>query len=282
MRTGKRELAKWELGMPRPNLAREALDRHALERDALNILQPHACTSGVQRVDQQAGLDIAAVAPARVDAVCLEAPEEFSAQRSAEPESLSDETLLLAYRDQGDRASLDALVRRYQHELYSFLRRYLGDDGLAEDAFQLTFLQVHKKAALFDGARRFRPWLYSVATNQAIDLKRREKRRRHRSLDISGTTSDLRETTQASALPDHREVGPDPLIMNEQTESIRAALDELGEPGRSAVELVYLQGLQYRDAALVLDVPVGTVKSRVHTAIRKLADIWKRTVKSVD
>ena len=197
-------------------------------------------------------------------------------------ESQSDEALLMAYCEQGDRASLERLIRRYQHELYSYLRRYLGDDGLAEDAFQLTFLQVHKKAALFDSARRFRPWLYGVATNQAIDLKRREKRRRHRSLDILATTADLRETTHASALPDYRQSTTDPLVATEQTESIRAALDELGEPGRSAIELVYLQGMQYRDAALILDVPVGTVKSRVHTAIRKLADIWKRSVKSID
>src|SRR5690349_8120203 len=97
--------------------------------------------------------------------------------------SVSDEVLLMAFRDHNDRAALESLIRRYQTELYSFLRRYLGDDALAEDAFQLTFLQVHKKAALFDTTRRFRPWLYSVATNQAIDLKRREKRRRHRSLD---------------------------------------------------------------------------------------------------
>ncbi|MGN6543424.1 MAG: RNA polymerase sigma factor [Aureliella sp.] len=201
-----------------------------------------------------------------------------SPAEAASRECTSDEELLLAYRDGSDLTGLETLVQRYQHELYSFLRRYLGDDALAEDAFQLTFLQVHKKAALFDGTRRFRPWLYGVATNQAIDLKRREKRRRHRSLDVPGTNADLRESTHASALPDPREDAIDPLIASEQSEQIRAALDELGEPGRSALELVYLQGMQYRDAAAVLNVPVGTVKSRVHTAIRKLADIWKRTV----
>ena len=196
-------------------------------------------------------------------------------------EEMSDEALLIAYRDSADRASLEALVRRYQLELFRYLRRYLGDDALAEDAFQLTFLQVHKKAALFDSSRRFRPWLYGVATNQAIDLKRREKRRRHRSLDVLGngpTTGDVRESTHANSLPDHRQTEQDTLVVQEQSQQIRAALDELGEPGRSAVELVFLQGMQYRDAAEVLDVPVGTVKSRVHTAIRKLADIWKRTV----
>ena len=57
---------------------------------------------------------------------------------------------------------------------------------------------------------------------------------------------------------------------------MEAAIEEVGEPGRSALELVYLQGLPYRDAAEVLDVPVGTVKSRVHSAIRKLSAIWQR------
>jgi RNA polymerase sigma-70 factor, ECF subfamily len=193
-------------------------------------------------------------------------------------ETQSDEWLLIAYKEQGDRDCLETLIRRYQVELYSFLRRYLGDDALAEDAFQLTFLRVHEKASLFDNSRRVRPWLYGVATYQAIDLKRREKRRRHHSLDLSCDQSDLRETTQAGMLPDHRQSDVDPLEAQEQTARIRAALDELGEPGRSALELVYLQGLQYRDAAEILNVPVGTVKSRVHTAIRKLTDIWKRKV----
>lgn len=200
--------------------------------------------------------------------------QETNAETSAET---SDEDLLLAYREHGDRGSLETLVVRYQRELFSFLRRYLGDDVLAEDAFQLTFLQVHKKAALFDSSRKFRPWLYGVATNQAIDLQRREKRRRHRSLDVQVSGTESRESTQSSSLPDHRH-SEDILIVQEQSQQIRAALDEIGEPGRSALELVYLQGMQYRDAAEILDIPVGTVKSRVHTAIRKLADIWKRTV----
>ncbi|MFO1066406.1 MAG: sigma-70 family RNA polymerase sigma factor [Pirellulales bacterium] len=203
--------------------------------------------------------------------------EVASLLAAVELESMSDEALLLAYRDQRDRACLEALIRRYQVELYSFLRRYLGEEALAEDAFQMTFLRVHEKAALFDSSRRFRPWLYGVATNQAIDLKRREKRRRHHSLDLTCDQPDLRESSQAGALPDHRQSDVDPLEAQEQTEKIRAALDELGEPGRSALELVYLQGLQYKDAADILDVPVGTVKSRVHTAIRKLTAIWKRT-----
>ncbi len=95
----------------------------------------------------------------------------------------SDEKLLLAYRDEGDRQAFDQLVHRYERELFSYLRRYLGDASMAEDAFQTTFLQVHLKCDQFEEGRKFRPWLYTIATNQAIDAQRRNKRHRNVSLD---------------------------------------------------------------------------------------------------
>lgn len=191
-------------------------------------------------------------------------------------QNASDEILLANFVEQQDRASFELLVRRYQREIYNYLRRYLADDELAEDAFQLTFVRVYQKADQFDLSRRFRPWLYSVATNQAIDLQRRDKRRACQSLDIHSTPTDARSSSYAAAIPDHRQPGEDPLETEEFRERMRLSVEQIGEPGRSALELVYLQGLPYKDAAEVLDVPVGTVKSRVHAAIRKLAVVWER------
>ena len=195
-------------------------------------------------------------------------------------EAVADEELLQQFVEQGDRRSLETLIRRYQHELYNYLRHYLADDNLAEDVFQLTFVNVYRKAGQFDLTRRFRPWLYSVATHQAIDLKRREKRRVHQSLDVTSDPSGARISTAAAALPDYRQPAGDPLVEDELRDGLRAAIEQIGEPGRSALELIYLQGLAYRDAAEVLNVPVGTVKSRVHAAIRKLSAIWQRTTDS--
>src|SRR5690606_12984162 len=96
---------------------------------------------------------------------------------------LSDEALLERARTGGDRAAFAVLVERYERELYSYLRRYLNDAELAEDAFQMTFLQVHLKCDQFDGERKFKPWLYKLATHQAIDSQRRNKRHRGLSLD---------------------------------------------------------------------------------------------------
>ena len=189
---------------------------------------------------------------------------------------VSDEELLRRFHEFGERNSFELLVKRYEYEIYNYLRRYLGDDTLAEDAFQTTFLRVYQKSDQFDAARRFRPWLYGIATNQAIDLKRRSKRQEHQSLDSKLLHYENSESTHASAVADYRQSNQDPLVAAEFSSFVQSALDELGEPGRSAVELVHLQGLAYREAAEILEVPVGTVKSRVHTALRKLAIIWQR------
>ena len=85
----------------------------------------------------------------------------------------TDVELLLAFRASGDEKLFARLVKRYERELYNYLRRFLGDAAIAEDAFQQTFLHVYMKCEQFDAKRRFRPWLYTVATNSAIDLQRR-------------------------------------------------------------------------------------------------------------
>ena len=96
---------------------------------------------------------------------------------------LSDEELLLEYRDHGNRPAFEELVHRYEKELYGYLRNYLGDPEMAEDVFQQTFLQIYLKCDQFEPERKLRPWLYAVATNQAIDHQRRYGRHRMASLD---------------------------------------------------------------------------------------------------
>lgn len=191
---------------------------------------------------------------------------------------LADEALMQRFVEAGDRSCFEVLLRRYQHELYSYLRRYLGDDELAEDAFQLTFVRVFQRGDQFDASRRFRPWLYGIATYQAIDLKRRNKRRTICSLDAPTRSNGDHASTNASLIADHRTADVDLLEQAELRDQINAALELVGEPGRSALELIYLQGMAYRDAAEALNIPVGTVKSRVHSAIRKLGTAWNRIV----
>lgn len=191
---------------------------------------------------------------------------------------LTDEELLLQYRKTGRRELFTQLVHRFERELYSYLRRYLGDAEMAEDAFQGTFLQVHLKCDTFEQGRKVRPWLYTIATNQAIDAQRRSKRHRMVSLDRVGGGDEGEEVGRLIDLLVSD--GPDPLAQITQLERcqwVRDALSELSEEMQSVVHLVYYQGMKYREAAEVLSIPVGTVKSRLHAAILRLFEYWKST-----
>src|SRR5207244_1471298 len=94
---------------------------------------------------------------------------------SSSGSDVSDEELLAQFR-QGVGEAFGVLVRRYEGELYGYLRRYLGDRDLADDVFQNTFLQLYTKIHQYETGRPVRPWLYAIATNQAIDALRRQNR----------------------------------------------------------------------------------------------------------
>lgn len=186
----------------------------------------------------------------------------------------SDEELLLRLQ-RGDRTALDPLVRRYERELYGYLCRYLGDEELAEDVFQNTFLQVFVKIEQYEAGRAARPWLYAIATHQAIDALRRRQRQRDRvCLQEDRTASDddsMRSSWEWAA----EEGSVDPLDLLERAEQqrlVRQAVSQLPELLRQVVLLVYFQGLKYQEAAEVLGIPLGTVKSRLHAALRKLME----------
>ena len=190
----------------------------------------------------------------------------------------TDEQLLLGYRSRGDRLAFSELVHRYERELFGYLRHYLGDAEQAEDVFQQTFLQVHLKCEQFEPGRKVRPWLYTIATNQAIDLQRRNRRHRMASLDrrIGGDSED--EAGALGQLLASPEPGPTQQAESaESRQQVRRAVASLPEPARQVVVLVYFQGLKYREAADVLSIPVGTVKSRLHTAIQKLSETLTTT-----
>jgi len=187
----------------------------------------------------------------------------------------SDEELLLSYRDHGDRRAFAVLVERYERELYSYLRRYLGNAAMAEDAFQATFLQVHLKCSQFEEGRKVRPWLYTIATNQAIDAQRRNRRHRMVSLDRR-SSNEAEDLGSLMELLTSKETNPvSSLEAEERKNWIQKAVADLPASLRTAVTMIYYQGLKYREAADALGVPVGTVKSRLHTAILKLADAWQ-------
>ena len=184
----------------------------------------------------------------------------------------TDESLLAAY-EEGNRAAFRALIGRYQEELLHFLIRFLGSRAAAEDVFQETFLQVHLSASTFDPARRLRPWLFTIAANKARDHHRKHGRRQHVSLSASiggdgdgQTFVDLMQTD----LP-----GPaSPVLDAERSRLVKTVVDSLAPHLREILLLSYFQRMSYTQIAETLEIPLGTVKSRLHAAVATFARAW--------
>ena len=198
--------------------------------------------------------------------------QEFSAELATE---LADEQLVEAYLRDRHEKHFEILMRRYERELFTFLRRFLGNAQHAEDVFQGTFLSVHLRIEQFEPGKRFRPWLYAIASNKAIDFMRRNKRHQMASLDstVQHAESDESMVSRLSSQ------GPSPdeqAIRSETNAKVREAVGQLSESTQQLIQLAFYQGLKYADIAEILDIPVGTVKSRVFTAMRKLNEIWMR------
>ena len=130
---------------------------------------------------------------------------------------------------------------------------------------------MHLKCRSFDRRRRFRPWLYRIATNRAIDLLRRD--RRHNAVSLNAGTSDRgsSEGLTDRDILSFRDAGPsEQLEAAEDRQRIRSVVNEFPTRLKGVLDLVMFQGLKYREAADALRIPLGSVKSRMHEAVVRL------------
>lgn len=186
----------------------------------------------------------------------------------------TDEQLLADFRA-GNAAAFGQLVERYQRELYHFLVRFLGDHSAAEDVFQETFLQVHQSIGQFDLQRRFRPWLFTIAANKARDLIRSQSRRPTSPLQATmGSGED--EGAEYIDLMQSVDAGPDePLERQELQQMVQKAVMGMPDHLREILLLSYFHQFPYKQISDILDIPLGTVKSRLHAAVAYFAHAWK-------
>ena len=172
---------------------------------------------------------------------------------------LSDEALL-AQIARGDEAALAELYDRFGRIAYGLAARILRDQALAEDAVQDAFLGAWRTAAAFDPKRgTASTWLMTMVHRRAVDLVRREDRRKTSQLDDAPVAST--ETTDEQA------------AMREERRRVQAALAQLPADQREALELAYYGGLTQSELAERLGVPLGTVKSRMFAGLAKLRDL---------
>jgi RNA polymerase sigma-70 factor (ECF subfamily) len=191
----------------------------------------------------------------------------------------TDEQLLDAYRN-GDGPAFRALIQRHQDDLIRFLLRLTGDRQTAEDVFQETFLQVHISADTFDATRRFKPWLFTIAANKARDMLRKKVRRQE--VDLSAPVSrdaGARGGEGGQTFVDLMEVdvpSPDEGLQDQERDQlVQKAVDRMPPSLKEILLLAYFQRLSYAQIAEELDIPLGTVKSRLHSAVASFAKHWQ-------
>jgi RNA polymerase sigma-70 factor (ECF subfamily) len=187
----------------------------------------------------------------------------------------SDETLLQSHID-GDPRALEHLIRRHSGELHGFLTRFLGSSAAADDVFQETFLQVHLSAEAFDSERQFKPWLYTIAANKARDFHRKRKRRAMVSLSAPVAESGGSETPLSSMIEADGPSPDAPVEAHDEAAAVKAVVDELPEHHREILALSYFQRMSYQQMSEVLQIPLGTVKSRLHAAVGLFSERWRR------
>lgn len=187
-------------------------------------------------------------------------------------ETKSDVELLTEHLA-GKPGAFEKLVSRYSDELYGFLCRFVGNAAAAEDILQDAFVQVHLAADSFDTERPFKPWLYTIAANKARDYLRARARRQVYSLDSGGLGED--GPTAAQMVESVDESLAEQVADDEQRKAVREVVDQMPERLRLVLVLGYFQQLPYAQIAEILDIPVGTVKSRLHAAVKHFARLWK-------
>jgi RNA polymerase sigma-70 factor (ECF subfamily) len=168
----------------------------------------------------------------------------------------------------GEEAAYRELVGRLEKPLLAFIRRYVGEDNLAEDFFQETFVRVVRKLGEFQPEASLTTWIFTIARNLCLDHLK--AKRRHREVSMDAGDGGDRDTDFREALPSPGS-GPGTLAEGlEDSARLRAAMAELAEPKREALVLRIFSGLSYAEIARITDAPVGTVKFRVHDAIQEL------------
>ena len=175
------------------------------------------------------------------------------------------EAELIARALKDDLSAFNALVLMHQDGLYGWVLSLVGDEALAEDLTQAAFITAYEKLASYRGGS-YRSWLFTIARNRSIDAMRRQKRYPSLSLDATGED----EHSLYSSLPDRSPLPEEILEAKEQAGTIARLIQRLPVVFQQVLQLIDIEEFDYQEAAEVLGLPLGTVKSRLARARLRL------------
>ncbi|MBN2365670.1 MAG: sigma-70 family RNA polymerase sigma factor [Calditrichaeota bacterium] len=182
--------------------------------------------------------------------------------------TVSDEQLIARFQ-LGDVQAYDILVRRYKDQLLNFVYRFVGNRTDAEDIVQETFLRVYKNKHMYKEIAKFSTWVYTIAGNLAKTELRRRKR--HKIFSVSNFVNEERDYD----IPDKSHSPEKKVDSTIQEDIIQKAIEKLPSKFREVIILRDIQGFAYEEISQILDIPLGTVKSRVNRGRLKLQEDLK-------
>jgi len=189
-------------------------------------------------------------------------------------EQKAEKQLMMRYLE-GDKDAFQDIVTLYKNQLYAFLRRFLNRDDLIDEVFQETFLQLYRSKDTFDTTKPLRPWLFTIAANKARDLLRKRQRSEAVSLTTMAEPTELSIDDVVNTLQSYEITPHDEAEKAERARQVRHLIANMPENLREILILAYFEQFSYKQMAEILSIPIGTVKSRLHTAVVHFTKKWK-------
>lgn len=184
--------------------------------------------------------------------------------------SATEDLMLIERAQGGDRSAFDTLVRNYERRAYQYAFRLTRNEDMAADVVSDAFVRVYSALKSFRGQSAFGTWLYRIVTNCYLDRKKRNKDSRNVSLDSNFDAEVPGVERQVSDGAD----GPSELAeRSAREESVQAALESMPDYQKAMLVMYHVEALSYEDIAEALDLPIGTVKSRLNRARVALRDL---------
>ncbi|MBN1391800.1 MAG: sigma-70 family RNA polymerase sigma factor [Sedimentisphaerales bacterium] len=187
---------------------------------------------------------------------------------------------LFARFSAGEEEAFRELVSRYKNGLYAFLRNFINQQDLIDDVFQETFIQLFTSRDSFDTSRPLRPWLFTIAANKAKDALRKQQRTGAATIGTIADSQEMSFDDVLDTLTADETMPYDELEVNEASLQVRGVIADMPDNLREILILAYFNKFSYKQMADVLSIPIGTVKSRLHTAVGRFAKDWKSAFRS--
>jgi RNA polymerase sigma-70 factor (ECF subfamily) len=169
----------------------------------------------------------------------------------------------------GDRQAFAEIVELYKNKVYQLAYRMLGNRTEAEDVGQETFLRVYANLSRYDQSHKLSTWIYRIATNLCIDRLRKRKFAYSLDQEVAGTDG----LDMYSHLPDQGKTPEAEVVTLELQQEVQTAMDQLPIQYKSIMNLRYIEDLSLQEISEIVDLPVTTIKTRIHRgreALRKL------------